>query len=189
MYIEVSETRKKELLYSARREIADHLRIHIPEMFVNADDPLFVKLLGAFVTIHIGPDLRGCIGYIKGVAPLLETVREMALSAAFHDPRFVPLSEKEYPEIDIEISVLSPISPLVSFENIVIGRDGLIAHRDGRTGLLLPQVAEEQGWKVEEFISHTCMKAGLHPDSWRDGSVKFETFSATVFGEKSLSLS
>lgn len=186
MYLELSDTQKKELLYTARRTIADYLRIDIHDMFVNADDPLFEKKLGAFVTLHIHGDLRGCIGYITGLKPLLDTIREMALSAAFRDPRFAPLSVQEYPDIDIEISVLSPITPLSSFESIIIGRDGLIARKGGRSGLLLPQVAEEYGWSIEEFITHTCMKAGLPADAWRDGSVNFETFSATVFGEKDI---
>ena len=129
-------------------------------------------------------NLRGCIGFIEGFLPLRETIRELALSAAFRDPRFSPLSAAEYPRIDVEISILSPIEPLRSFADIVIGRDGLIARKGGRSGLLLPQVASEYGWSVDEFLSHTCSKAGLRPDEWRDGSVRFETFSAYVFGEK-----
>ena len=186
MKIELTEKNKKDLFTLVRSVIAKKLRIQAPpdDSACDFSAPVFSEELGAFVTLHIDGNLRGCIGFIEGFLPLTETVRQLALSAAFRDPRFTPLSAEEYPKIDVEISILSPIEPLGSFADIVIGRDGLIARKGGRSGLLLPQVATEYGWSVDEFLSHTCRKAGLYPDEWRDGSVQFETFSAYVFGEK-----
>jgi len=186
MKIELTEKNKKDLFTLVRSVIAKKLHIQdLPDdSACDFSAPVFDEELGAFVTLHIGGNLRGCIGFIEGFLPLTETIRQLALSAAFRDPRFTPLSAEEYPEIDVEISILSPIEPLENFADIVIGRDGLIARKGGRSGLLLPQVASEYGWNADEFLSHTCRKAGLAPDEWRDGSVRFETFSAYVFGER-----
>jgi uncharacterized protein len=183
MTFEINDTVKKELLGIARSVIAQNLGIDQPALNGDFTDPVYAKKCGAFVTLHIKGTLRGCIGYIQGILPLRETIEEMAHAAAFRDPRFTPLSVQEFKDIDIEISVLSPIESVVSLEEIVVGRDGIIARKGSRQGLLLPQVATEYGWTREEFISHTCMKAGLQPDAWRDGSVSFEKFSATIFGE------
>jgi AmmeMemoRadiSam system protein A len=189
MQIELTEKNRRDLFTLVRSVIEKKLRISpaADESSCDFSDPVFSRELGAFVTLHIHGSLRGCIGYIEGVLPLTGTIRELAVSAAFRDPRFNPLSADEYASVDLEISILSPIEPLGSFADIVIGRDGLIARKRGRSGLLLPQVASEYGWSVEEFLSHTCGKAGLSPDEWRDGSVQFEKFSAYVFGEKDLS--
>ena len=186
MKINLTEKNKKDLLLLVRMTIAEKLNISMPDQKEEPDfsDPVFSEKYGAFVTLHCKGNLRGCIGYIQGYLPLKETIVEMAQSAAFHDPRFAPLSVQEFPLIDIEISVLSPIEPLENFNDIVIGRDGLIASRGRQSGLLLPQVAAEYGWSVEEFLSHTCMKGGFPADEWRSGSVGFQKFSAYVFGEK-----
>ena len=186
MTIELTQKNKDDLFTLVRSVLAKKLGIAgaPDESGCDFSAPVFSRELGAFVTLHVEGNLRGCIGYIEGFLPLTETIRQLAISAAFRDPRFNPLSADEYRRIDIEISILSPIEPLRSFADIVIGRDGLIARKGGRSGLLLPQVATEYGWDTEEFLSHTCRKAGLYPDEWRDGSVSFETFSAYVFGEK-----
>lgn len=186
MTIELTQKNKDDLFTLVRSEIGKKLRIAgAPDASAcDFSAPVFSQELGAFVTLHIDGNLRGCIGYIEGFLPLTETIRQLAVSAAFRDPRFNPLTADEYHRIDVEISILSPIEPLGSYADIVIGRDGLIARKGGRSGLLLPQVATEYGWDVDEFLSHTCRKAGLYPDEWRDGSVSFETFSAYVFGEK-----
>jgi len=115
--------------------------------------------------------------------PLLETVREAARAAAFHDPRFPPLRSSELPEIRLEISVLSRPRPVSDLGEIRVGRHGLIVRRGSRSGLLLPQVAEEYGWDRETFLSHTCVKAGLPEDSWREAGTEIEIFGAEVFGE------
>lgn len=141
------------------------------------------KDAGAFVTLDKRGDLRGCIGSIVGVEPLYRSVASNALNAAFRDPRFHPLSEDELAEVSIEISVMSPIVPVTHIDEIVVGRDGLILRMGMNSGLLLPQVATEHGWDRETFLSHTALKAGLPPDSWRAGKATIEKFSAEVFSE------
>lgn len=142
------------------------------------------RLAGAFVTLHRQGRLRGCIGRIQAVGPLARTVQEMARQAAFADPRFTPVKLDEVPEIDLEISVLSPFETIAAGEvgRIQIGVHGLYISAYGRAGLLLPQVATEQGWDVPQFLAHTCGKAGLPADTWQKGA-KIEIFSAEVFGE------
>jgi AmmeMemoRadiSam system protein A len=137
---------------------------------------------GAFVSIHIGKDLRGCIGYPESDLPLAEVVRRCAVSAATSDPRFPALKASEWPRALIEISVLGPIEPVADISEIEVGRHGLIAQLGHRRGLLLPQVAAEWGWGREEFAGHTCRKAGLPTDAWRTGAQLFK-FEAEVFGD------
>lgn len=136
---------------------------------------------GAFVTLHKNGQLRGCIGYIEGHRPLWETVRDMAIQAAFHDPRFPALSPQEFPLIDIEISVLTPLEPLKDISDIEIGKHGLVIRKGFYSGLLLPQVAAEYGWDRETFLEWTCRKAGLPPDAWKSKDVEIYIFSADVF--------
>ncbi|MGC8719766.1 MAG: AmmeMemoRadiSam system protein B [Thermodesulforhabdaceae bacterium] len=136
---------------------------------------------GAFVTIHKNNQLRGCIGYVEGHRPLWETVRDMAIHAAFHDPRFPALSPQEFPFIDIEISVLTPLERLKDISDIEIGKHGLVVRKGFYSGLLLPQVAAEYGWDRETFLEWTCRKAGLPPDAWKSNDVEIYIFSADVF--------
>jgi AmmeMemoRadiSam system protein A len=117
----------------------------------------------------------GCIGFRAAQRPLLETVREAARAAAFHDPRFPPLRPPELPEVRLEISVLSRPRPVSDLGEIQVGRHGLIVRRGPRSGLLLPQVAEEYGWDRETFLSHTCAKAGLPEDSWREAGTEMRS--------------
>jgi len=138
---------------------------------------------GAFVTLKIGGELRGCIGYIIPVKPLYQTVRDVAESAALKDPRFSPVSARELPELEFEISALSPIRTVSNVDEIVVGRDGIIIKRGFYQGLLLPQVATEYGWSREEFLQHTCLKAGLPKDAWKQVGTDISVFSAEVFGE------
>lgn len=136
----------------------------------------------AFVTLHYKGQLRGCIGHIKAVKPLAETVRAMAISAAFEDPRFYPVQEKEIKDIDIEISVLSPMVPLMDINELIIGKHGLFIVDGFNSGLLLPQVAVEQNWTREQFLSGVCQKAGLASDAWQKGAMLY-TFTAEIFNE------
>lgn len=136
---------------------------------------------GAFVTIKIQGNLRGCIGQIRGYQPLYETVAEMAVAAAFDDPRFPQLSQDEFEMLEYEISVLSPLERVHDFSTIKIGRDGLMIKLDFHSGLLLPQVATEQGWDVTEFLEQTCLKAGLPKNSYKDQNAEVYKFSAEVF--------
>jgi len=151
----------------------------LPKYNLN-DTPLNEKR-GAFVTLHKQGRLRGCIGYIVGIAPLIETVQRMAIAAAFEDPRFPPVQLEEFEHLNIEISVLTPLKRVKDIKEIKIGRDGLLIRKGFYQGLLLPQVAEEEGWDVETFLQHTCLKAGLSPDSWKEADTVIERFSAQIF--------
>lgn len=186
----LTEEEKSYLLRLARWEIARRLERDTPPL--NRPDPRPGSLLevpcGAFVTLHKGENLRGCIGFIEGIKPLEETVREMAPASAFRDPRFPPLTAEEYPRITIEISALTPLELCPDPENpdnIQVGTHGLYIRSQGRSGLLLPQVPLEQGWEREEFLDHTCLKAGVPPGSWKRPETEIYTFTALVLGEES----
>jgi AmmeMemoRadiSam system protein A len=138
---------------------------------------------GAFVTLKKRGQLRGCIGHVTAAAPLGETIKEVAVASAFEDPRFTPLSPEEWKSVRIEISVLSPLEVVKDPARIELGVHGIKVRRGPCTGLLLPQVAAEQGWDRETFLDHTCLKAGLPSDAWKDPDTCIEIFSAAVFGE------
>ncbi len=153
---------------------------------------VFKRKSGVFVTLNTYPDkeLRGCIGYPEPIMELEKALRDAAVSAASRDPRFPPVRTEEMDRIVIEVTLLTPPKKIEfrSEEDLVsqikIGRDGLIARKSMYSGLLLPQVPVEYGWNPEEFLSHTCMKAGLHPEEWRRGNVSFQRFQGRVFGEQ-----
>lgn len=189
--VELSRDQQIKLLRLARSVIEARLNkrpLPVPDMEREFNEEVFREHCGAFVTLHTRGKLRGCIGYIQGVKNIPDTVIDMAQSSAFRDPRFPPLSPGEYELIDLEISVLSPIEAVRNISEIQIGRDGLIISRGMNTGLLLPQVATEYGWDLETFLEHTCYKAGLAGNAWRDKATKIEKFSAQVFSEKDLGL-
>jgi AmmeMemoRadiSam system protein A len=142
--------------------------------------PALRTAAGAFVTIHTGKDLRGCIGYPESDLPLAEVVRRCAVAAATSDRRFPVLNASEWPRVSIEISVLGPIEPVADISEMEMGRHGLIAQLGHLRGVLLPQVAAERGWGREEFADHTCRKAGLPTGAWRSGAKLFK-FEAQVF--------
>jgi hypothetical protein len=142
---------------------------------------------GVFVTLKLGGQLRGCIGYIEAIKPLCRAVAEMAAEAATGDPRFPPVSEKELPELEYEISVLTPRRQISDPSEFITGKHGIIVERDGRGGVFLPQVAPEQGWDRETTLSYLCAhKAGLPADAWRDKRTKLYVFEAEVLEEKGL---
>lgn len=136
---------------------------------------------GAFVTIKHKGQLRGCIGYIKAMLPLHETISEMALQAAFHDPRFSPLGKDEWKDVDIEISVLTPLKKIEDVNEIEVGLHGLYIEKGSRSGLLLPQVASEYHWDSITFLENTCNKAGLPKDAWKSETANIYVFSADIF--------
>jgi AmmeMemoRadiSam system protein A len=144
--------------------------------------------LGVFVSIHSEDELRGCLGRLDVRTPLAETVADLAAVVSDSDPRFHPVSAAELPNLDVEISVLTPEREIRSFDEIEVGRHGLIVERGYRRGLLLPQVASERGWDVETFLAQTCLKAGLPEDAWRTGT-RIWIFEAQVFSERSLAAS
>jgi len=137
---------------------------------------------GAFVTLHKGGELRGCIGHIEPTEPLGAVVPRCAVAACSTDPRFPPLRPEELDAIDIEISLLGPLESIAGPQDIVVGRDGLVVERGWQRGLLLPQVAGEWHWNASAFLAQTCKKAGLPSDAWEKGA-KLWRFEAEVFGE------
>lgn len=140
--------------------------------------------MGVFVTLNdrVTGALRGCIGEILPMRPLVEAVAERAVDAALRDPRFSPVQERELSSLRIEVSALTPPKPVASWREIALGRDGMTLEKNGRFAVFLPQVAPEQGWDLPTTLSYLSQKAGLASDAWRDGAT-FETFQAEVFHE------
>ncbi len=175
----LSEEEKRQLKQIAKESIEAALfRKGAKEIPLS---PVLQEKRGAFVTLKRHGELRGCIGYIRGVAPLHKTVKDMAIQAAFHDPRFSPLGKEEWKDIDIEISVLTPMKKIESLDEIEVGVHGLYIEKGGRTGLLLPQVATEYKWDRTMFLEYTCYKAGLPRDAYKDKDASIYVFSAEVF--------
>jgi AmmeMemoRadiSam system protein A len=139
------------------------------------------ELRGAFTTVYSNGQLRGCVGYPSAVSPLYQTVIETAQSAAFEDPRFVPVSLSEAPGLKVSLSILSPVTPIRA-EDVVVGRHGLIISQGVHRGLLLPQVPVEHGWDRVTFLEQTCRKAGLSLNAWKSGA-SLEAFTAEVFSD------
>jgi AmmeMemoRadiSam system protein A len=137
---------------------------------------------GAFVTLKVDDQLRGCIGYPLPYKPLAETVVEMALAAATQDYRFLPIQPEELDRLKIEISVLSLPRPIQDLNEIEVGRHGIIVSKGDAKGLLLPQVPAEYSWDRETYLRHGCLKAGLDEDEWQKGA-RIEIFEAQVFSE------
>ncbi|MGA2480466.1 MAG: AmmeMemoRadiSam system protein A [Spirochaetia bacterium] len=170
------------LLQTAREAVTARLGQRPP--CYPAPTPALSARCGAFVTLKIGDTLRGCIGHITAARPLIDTVREVAQSSAFEDPRFPPLQPAEWDKVSIEISVLSPFERVPDPGCVQVGLHGVLVRRGARSGLLLPQVAAEQGWDREALLTHACRKAGLPGDAWRSPDTQIEVFTAIVFGEK-----
>ncbi|MCX8043660.1 MAG: AmmeMemoRadiSam system protein A [Desulfobacterota bacterium] len=172
---------EKRLLHDiARKAIMASVHGDKPPELPEVPESLKQKA-GAFVSLHRRGALRGCIGTLYPDKPLYRTVQEMAQAAALHDPRFDPLDPDELNDLDIEISVLTPLQPVTSIEEIEVGKHGLMIVRGHYSGLLLPQVATQYGWDRIAFLQHTCLKAGLPPDAWQDPESKLFIFSADVF--------
>jgi AmmeMemoRadiSam system protein A len=142
----------------------------------------FARQGGAFVTLHVRGDLRGCIGHIAADDLIGRLVARCAIAACSEDPRFPPLAASELPALQIELSLLGPLEPITGPDDFEIGRHGLVVELGWRRGLLLPQVATEWSWDRETFLSQTCRKAGLPLDAWRKGA-KLWRFEAEVFDE------
>ena len=142
---------------------------------------------GAFVSLHKNGSLRGCIGYIEPIAPLFKSIMDNVESAALRDRRFKPVTAEELAKIKVEISVLSVPRPVASHVDIKIGKHGVILQKGWHRAVYLPQVAPEQGWDVEETLSHLSIKAGLPSDGWRKDA-EFSVFEAIVFKESDASI-
>jgi AmmeMemoRadiSam system protein A len=152
------------------------------EISLTPPSPHLDEPRGAFTTIYFHGNLRGCVGYVFPVASLYRTVAETARAAAFEDTRFSPVSPQEAPELDVSLSILSPLR-VITPEEVEIGRHGLVVSHGGRRGLLLPQVPVEHRWDRATFMEQTCRKAGLPLDAWRQGAT-LEAFTAEVFGDR-----
>lgn len=180
-----TQTEGALLLKVARSAIESHLH-HRPVVLPKEEKPVLWEKWGVFVTLKKREELRGCIGRIEPTEPLIKAVSHVALEAAFNDPRFAPLREEELEGLSLEVSILSPLRKVRHPEEIQVGRDGLLVHKEFSSGLLLPQVAVESRWTREEFLTYTCLKAGLPATSWREEGVDFYTFTAEVFSEDKL---
>jgi AmmeMemoRadiSam system protein B/AmmeMemoRadiSam system protein A len=178
----ISDAGRKQLLSIARQTLTDHFtkgKVLAPQV----DDPALQARNGAFVTLHKNGRLRGCIGCFTANEPLYATVQDFVLNSAFHDPRFPPLRKEELSDIDIEISVLSPMRKIASIDEIELGKHGIWIKKGFRSGTFLPQVATETGWTKEEFLGHCAQdKAGIGWDGWKDAEILI--YTAEVFGEK-----
>jgi uncharacterized protein len=178
---QLDESVRKGLLHRARAAIASAIGAEPPGGSPPSPVPADLRA-GAFVTLRIRGQLRGCIGYPAPDLPLVDVVERCAVSAALSDPRFRPLTPAEWCHVTLEVSALGPIEPVDDIQTVVVGRDGLIVQLGQCRGLLLPQVAVEWKWNAAEFASQTCIKAGLPGDAWRNGATLFK-FDAEVFGE------
>lgn len=172
---------RRDLLSRARAAIARAIGASADPIPQSPITPSHMKA-GAFVTLRVHGELRGCIGYPEPELPLIETIERCAVSAAISDPRFPAVSPAEWNSVELEISVLGPIEPVADIGEVVVGRHGLIVEQGRRRGLLLPQVATEWKWSAAEFASQTCSKAGLPRDAWQTGATLLK-FEAEVFGE------
>lgn len=184
MEFSLTPSERHTLLVVARNAIRERLGLPPLSEAPGPTTPALQRPCGAFVTLHKQGMLRGCIGHITASLPLIETVREMAVSSALHDPRFPPVVRSEVDELHLEISVLSPFRRITDPREIEVGVHGILLRAGHHSGLLLPQVATEQGWDRDTFLDHTCMKAGLPPGTWREAGTEIEVFSAIVFSEE-----
>lgn len=180
--MELTDADKGKLLLSARESIRSLYGECPPPEIDYADFPNLQQKCGAFVTLTRDKQLRGCIGYIVSENTLFDTVVEAARQAAFEDPRFYPLAKEDLGKVEIEISVLSPLSKLNDYADIVIGRDGLLLDEKPRA-VLLPQVAVEHNYDVPLFLSALCQKAGLKRNDWQTRKLKLKSFTSLVFSE------
>jgi hypothetical protein len=179
------------LVKTARKAIENYLA-NGERLKIDADEK-FKKKLGVFVTLESHPqkELRGCIGYPYPTEPLITALTNAAISAAVHDPRFPPVTEKEFEKLIVEITVLTEPKPIEVKDRkdmpskITVGKHGLIIEYGPFSGLLLPQVAVDYRWSSEEFLAEVCWKAGLSPDTWLDKNAKVYCFEGQIFAEES----
>jgi AmmeMemoRadiSam system protein A len=179
----LDESDQAELLHLARATLQSYLTSGtIPEYHTGRQE--LRARSGAFVSLHHGSDLRGCIGQIVPDRELFRIVQHCAVSAALEDTRFSPVTPEELEKLTIEISVLTPLHRVRETGEIEIGKHGIYITRGPNRGLLLPQVATEYAWDRETFLNQTCHKAGLHEDAWKDPSTVISIFEAQVFSEQ-----
>jgi AmmeMemoRadiSam system protein A len=183
----------QQLVQSDRGQLLDLARAAVeaaarrdskPALDAVALTPGLLAPAAAFVTLHEGGMLRGCIGMMRYEVPLWINVRDSATAAARSDPRFEPVAPSELPDLEIEISVLEPPVPLPDPAMFEAGRHGIVVERGESRALLLPQVAPEMGWGAQEMLEAVCRKAGLRPDAWRDPATRLYVFESFCFDAK-----
>lgn len=194
----LTQAQRRELLTLARTAIEVYLTTGELPVFIPSD-PTLQQGAGVFVTIRARPvagepsshdslealgRLRGCIGHVTADLPLYQIVPEMAIAAATRDFRFPPLTADELPHVNLEISILSPMSEVANLEEIEIGRDGLLINGRGQRGLLLPQVPVAMGWNRLQFVQNVCRKAGLPADYWQNSQATLYRFTTLSFSEE-----
>lgn len=177
------------LLLRIARQAVESVFLNAPYNLDPETKKRFSEHSGVFVTIYKNNELRGCIGFVEPVYSVWEAVIGAARAAAFKDPRFVPVTKDELSQLKFEVSVLSVPeemvvnNPLDYKKQIRIGKDGLMVSFGMNSGLLLPKVAVEQKWEAQEFLEHTCEKAGLSPDAWKERACHVYKFQAQVFSQ------
>jgi len=182
------ESDKKELLTLARLTLTFYLKNnkHIPEnpldLNVIVSDNM-KQIMGAFVTLHEGGNLKGCIGEIIPRRELYKAVMDHSINSAVYDSRFSPVQLKELPFLKFEISALTKPECVASYNDIIIGKHGIVLEKSGRSAVFLPQVASEQKWNLETTLSHLSYKAGLSINDWKN-ETSFSVFEAIVFSEE-----
>ncbi len=181
---EIPEKIRAVLLDIARDSIKSEVEGKAAMRYDNDDAFEPIEASGVFVTIKNKGELRGCIGHIHQEVLTVETLKEVAASAAANDPRFNSVIEDELNDIDIEITVLTPFKKIGSTDEIEVGKHGLFVKCGYNQGLLLPQVATENNFTKTEFLEHTCLKAGLSMDAWKEDKTDIFIFSGEVFGER-----
>lgn len=186
----LTDDEKRALLKFAResiKHVLDKGRALHADYFAKEATENMKRKMGCFVTLKMKDthDLRGCIGEIAATRPLYQAVTALAVHSAFKDERFVELQPYEFAKIMIEISALTPEQPVASWHDIEIGRHGMTVSKKGRMAVFLPQVAPEQGWTLEETLTHLSLKAGLDRNDWREGA-EFTVFEAIIFNEEDL---
>lgn len=178
MEIILSKKEKTTLIDFVKKTILSELK-KTPAPQLQIANKIMNEKTGLFVTLY-GPQkkLRGCIGYVYGIKPFKEALAEMALAAAFDDPRFSPVTPEEFHDLSVEISILSPMERCYDVNKIEIGKHGLLLKEGFRSGLLLPQVAVEWHWDRAEFLAGVCQKAGLPETAWQ--TAELYIFSAEI---------
>jgi AmmeMemoRadiSam system protein B/AmmeMemoRadiSam system protein A len=186
----LTQQEREELLLIARKTLEEYFSTGQPIKDIEKKHKIsqsMKEITGVFVTLKKKGHLRGCIGSIIGKAPLFEGVQNNAMNAAVRDYRFKPLKKEELKEVDIEISVMTPLQKIENYKKIKLGVDGVIIRKGPNQAVFLPQVATETGWNLDQFLSRLCQKAGLTPQSYlssETNSMEFYIFQAQVFGEK-----
>ena len=181
----LSQEQREKLLQIARESISEYLdKRKIPDFNITDSDLMQKK--GVFVTLHTREgNLRGCIGSITSDEPLYSVVSKMAIESAFGDPRFPSVTKQELKDLNIEISILSPLRRINDINEIKLGTHGVLIKRGFNSGVFLPQVAKETGWSLEEFLSNLCAhKAGLSADAWKDKKTEIYIFEVEIISEE-----